>query len=172
LLLHSLFFINIDFAKLFTSNSDEQAKEIEVTIHEEVEEIKSKPESPYIEQITETFIPKETKNLRTKHISSKTKEYVYRSYYEVWQKKVERMGTMYYPKASAVKASSSNLITQVTVNSDGSIADITILRSSGSKELDQAASDIVRRGANYAEFSEQMKQEVDQVTITRVWKFI
>ena len=172
MLLHSLFFINIDFAKLFTSNSDEQAKEIEVTIHEEVEEIKSKPESPYIEQITETFIPKETKNLRIKHISSKTKEYVYRSYYEVWQKKVERMGTMYYPKSSAVKSSSENLITRVTVNSNGSIADVTILRSSGSKELDQAASDIVRRGSNYAEFSEQMKQEVDQVTITRVWKFI
>ena len=82
------------------------------------------------------------------------------------------MGTMYYPKASSIKSSSSNLITQVTVNSDGSIADIIILRSSGSKELDQAASDIVRRGSNYAEFSEQMKQEVDQVTITRVWKFI
>ena len=158
-----------------------------------MDDIEITPESPYIEQIideqvneipqeetietetvevVETIIPKETKELRVKHISSKTKEYVYRSYYEVWQKKVERMGTMYYPKASAVKASSSNLITQVTVNSDGSIADITILRSSGSKELDQAASDIVRRGANYAEFSEQMKQEVDQVTITRVWKFI
>ena len=171
-MLHSLFFINIDFAKLFTSNSDEQAKEIEVTIHEEVEEIKSKPESPYIEQIAETFIPKETKHLRTKHISSKTKEYVYRSYHEVWQKKVERMGNMNYPKASAVEASYTKLVTRVTVNSDGSIADITILRSSGSKELDQAASDIVRRGANYAEFSKQMKQEVDQVTITRVWKFI
>ena len=88
------------------------------------------------------------------------------------KKKVERMGTMNYPKASAIESSYTKLVTRVTVNSDGSVADITILRSSGSKELDQAASDIVRRGANYAEFSEQMKQEVDQVTITRVWKFI
>ena len=193
-MLHSLFFINIDF------KTPVKKTEIEVIIIQQgvvkettPAETHAVPESPYIEQIideqvneipqeetietetvevVETIIPKETKELRVKHISSKTKEYVYRSYHEVWQKKVERMGTMYYPKASAVKASSDNLITQVTVNSDGSIADITILRSSGSKELDQAASDIVRRGSNYAEFSEQMKQEVDQVTITRVWKFI
>jgi hypothetical protein len=30
----------------------------------------------------------------------------------------------------------------------------------------------VRNGSPYAPFSEQMKREVDQVNITRIWKFI
>ena len=43
--------------------------------------------------------------------------------------------------------------------------------SSGNGELDIAAADIVRSGSPYAPFSEQMKREIDQVNITRIWKF-
>jgi periplasmic protein TonB len=112
------------------------------------------------------------KNLRIKNISAKSPEYIYRLYFEAWKKKVERMGSMNYPEAAKINNSFSNLVMKVTINSNGLINNIEIIKSSGNKELDIAAADIVRNGSPYAPFSEQMKREVDQVNITRIWKFI
>ena len=117
-------------------------------------------------------VESQNKNLRIKNISSKSPEYVYRLYFEAWQKKVERMGSMNYPEAAIINNSFNNLVMKVTINSNGLINKIVIIKSSGSEELDIAAAEIVRNGSPYAPFSEQMKREVDQVNITRIWKFI
>jgi len=114
----------------------------------------------------------QNKNLRIKSISAKSPEYVYRLYFEAWKKKVERMGSMNYPEAAIINNSFNNLIMKVTINSNGLINKIAIIKSSGSEELDIAAAEIVRNGSPYAPFTEQMKREVDQVNITRIWKFI
>ena len=79
---------------------------------------------------------------------------------------------MNYPEAAKINNSFSNLVMKVTINSNGLIHKIVIIKSSGNEELDIAAADIVRNGSPYAPFSEQMKREVDQVNITRIWKFI
>ena len=113
----------------------------------------------------------QNKNLRIKNISAKSPEYVYRLYFEAWKKKVERMGSMNYPEAAKINNSFGNLVMKVTINSNGLIHNIVIIKSSGNGELDIAAADIVRSGSPYAPFSEQMKREVDQVNITRIWKF-
>ena len=117
-------------------------------------------------------VESQNKNLRIKNISSKSPEYVYRLYFEAWQKKVERMGSMNYPEAAIINNSFNSLVMKVTINSNGLINKIVIIKSSGSEELDIAAAEIVRNGSPYAPFSEQMKREVDQVNITRIWKFI
>ena len=114
-------------------------------------------------------IPNE--KIRIKNISAKSPEYVYRLYFGAWKKKVERMGAMNYPDAAKIKNRFSNLIMKVIINSNGSIYDISIIKSSGKAKLDEAAIDIVRNGSPYAPFSDQMKKEVDQVSITRIWKF-
>ena len=114
-------------------------------------------------------IPNE--KIRIKNISAKSPEYVYRLYFEAWKKKVERMGAMNYPDAAKIKNRFNNLIMKVIINSNGSIYDISIIKSSGKAKLDEAAIDIVRNGSPYAPFSDQMKKEVDQVSITRIWKF-
>ena len=111
------------------------------------------------------------KKLRIKNISAKSPEYIYRLYFEAWKKKVERMGAMNYPDAAKLNKSFSNLILKVVLNSNGSIDDISIIKTSGNQGLDQAALEIVKNGSPYAPFSEQMKKEVDQVSITRIWKF-
>jgi len=111
------------------------------------------------------------KKLRIKNISAKSPEYIYRLYFEAWKKKVERMGAMNYPDAAKLNKSFSNLILKVVLNSNGSIDDISIIKTSGNQGLDQAAMEIVKNGSPYAPFSEQMKKEVDQVSITRIWKF-
>jgi periplasmic protein TonB len=114
----------------------------------------------------------QNENLRIKNISAKSPEYIYRLYFEAWKKKVERMGSMNYPEAAKINNSFSNLVMKVTINSNGLIHNIAIIKSSGNKDLDIAATDIVRNGSPYAPFSQQMKREVDQVNITRIWKFI
>lgn len=112
------------------------------------------------------------KSVRIKSISAKSPEYIYRLYFEAWKKKVERMGSMNYPNAAKINNSFSNLIMKVTINSSGTVHNISIIKSSGNDALDLAASEIVKSGSPYAPFSEQMKREVDKVNITRVWKFI
>ena len=111
------------------------------------------------------------KKLRIKNISAKSPEYIYRLYFEAWKKKVERMGAMNYPDAAKLNKSFSNLILKVVLNSNGSVDDIAIIKTSGNQVLDKAAMDIVKNGSPYAPFSEQMEKEVDQVSITRIWKF-
>ena len=117
-------------------------------------------------------VESQNKNLRIKNISAKSPEYVYRLYFEAWKKKVERMGSMNYPEAAKINNSFSNLVMKVTINSNGLVHNIAIIKSSGNEDLDIAAADIVKNGSPYAPFSEQMKREVDQVNITRIWKFI
>ncbi len=114
----------------------------------------------------------QNENLRIKNISAKSQEYIYRLYFEAWKKKVERMGSMNYPEAAKINNSFSNLVMKVTINSNGLVHNIAIIKSSGNEDLDIAAADIVRNGSPYAPFSEQMKREVDQVNITRIWNFI
>jgi protein TonB len=59
----------------------------------------------------------------------------------------------------------------VSINSDGSVEQIVVDKSSGSKELDEAAKNIVMLSAPFAEFSSKMRNEVDVVNISRTWKF-
>ena len=63
-------------------------------------------------------VESQNKNLRIKNISSKSPEYVYRLYFEAWQKKIERMGSMNYPEAAIINNSFNNLVMKVTINSN------------------------------------------------------
>ena len=108
--------------------------------------------------------------LRVRQISSRTKDYEYRSYFEAWRQKVERIGALNYPKEAKLGNFGSLRLT-VSINQDGGIHDIVVEKSSGSKALDEAAIRIVRLGEPYASFSDRMRNEVDILNITRTWKF-
>jgi len=108
---------------------------------------------------------------RIKKISSKSKDYMYKLYFESWKRKVERMGSMNYPESAKNLGLFGSLVMTVSLDSEGIIQKMTINKSSGKKDLDQAALDIVLMGEPYAKFSARMKDEIDFVTITRTWKF-
>jgi len=108
--------------------------------------------------------------LRVRQISSRTKDYEYRSYFEAWRQKVERIGALNYPKEAKLGNFGSLRLT-VSINQDGGIHDIVVEKSTGSKALDEAAIRIVRLGEPYASFSDRMQHEVDILNITRTWKF-
>ena len=108
--------------------------------------------------------------LRVRQISSRTRDYEYRSYFEAWRQKVERIGALNYPKEARLGNFGSLRLT-VSINQDGGVDDVVIEKSSGSKALDEAAVKIVKLGEPYASFSNRMRHEVDILNITRTWKF-
>ena len=113
---------------------------------------------------------KELSTNRVKTISSSTKDYEYRLYFEAWRQKVERIGALNYPE-SAKAGNLGALRLTVSLNKEGNIKEIIINKTSGNKELDEAAIKIVRLGEPYAVFSPKMQKEVDLINITRTWKF-
>lgn len=108
---------------------------------------------------------------RTKSISARTKEYKYASYMRDWVAKIERVGELNYPDAARRQNLSGNLIVQVAIKPDGSVQEITIRKPSGYKILDDAAVRIVRLGAPFAPFPEDIRKETDVLYITRTWVF-
>ncbi len=108
---------------------------------------------------------------RRKYISATTKEYKYASYMEAWRTKVERVGNLNYPEAARRDKLSGKLSLDVSLNSDGSIEQITIVKSSGHQVLDDAAIRIVKLASPYSPFPDQIREETDILHIIRTWKF-
>jgi len=91
-------------------------------------------------------------------------------YGEGWQQKVERIGSMNYPKLSRNRSYDALVVT-VSINSDGTLAGVHIDKSSGYRELDDAVRRIVEMSAPFAAFPPDLKRSYDVVDLTRTWTF-
>lgn len=109
---------------------------------------------------------------RTAYVE-KVREHRYAAdaYERAWQDKVERVGNMNYPEEARRKNLSGGLLLSVGVNADGTLQGITVHRSSGHQELDEAAMRIVRLAAPFSPFPSQLKKDYDVLVITRTWRF-
>ncbi len=111
------------------------------------------------------------KRPKRKFVGGRTKEYKYALYVEAWRQKVEKIGNLNYPEAARDLKLYGQLQMTVSIKPDGSVDSIEINRSSGHKVLDAAAKHIVELGAPYAQFQEDIRKEVDILSITRTWTF-
>ena len=111
------------------------------------------------------------KRPKRKFIGGRTKEYRYALYVEAWRQKVEKVGNLNYPEAARDLKLYGQLQMTVSIKADGSIESIEINRSSGHKILDAAAKHIVELAAPYAQFPEDVRKEIDILSITRTWTF-
>jgi len=59
----------------------------------------------------------------------------------------------------------------VSINSDGSIDKVDLVRTSGSRILDAAAIRIVEMSAPFAPFPADIRRDTDILHITRTWSF-
>jgi protein TonB len=112
-----------------------------------------------------------SKRLTGAYITASTREERYASYMRDWVHKVERVGQLNYPDAARRQGLSGKLMVEVAVYPDGSVRNITILKPSGHKILDDAAVRIVRLAAPFAPFPENIRQDNDILYITRTWIF-
>ncbi len=108
---------------------------------------------------------------RHKYVSARTQEYRYALYMDAWRAKVERIGNLNYPEEAKRRHLTGSLVLDVALKADGTIASISVLRSSGQKLLDDAATRIVELASPFAPFTPEMRGETDILHITRTWKF-
>ena len=108
---------------------------------------------------------------RRKYISAETKEYRYAKYMEAFRAKIERVGNINYPEESRKRRIYGAVTLDVAINRDGSVAAISVRRSSGKTVLDDAANRIVGLAAPYDPLPPEIRNEVDELHITRIWKF-
>ncbi|MFU8832077.1 MAG: energy transducer TonB [Wenzhouxiangella sp.] len=108
---------------------------------------------------------------RRKFVSANTREHMYAGYMRSWVAKVERVGNYNYPEQARRMNLAGSLVLSVDILADGSVEQIRVLRSSGYDILDEAAIRIVRLSSPFSPLSEDIKAEVDILTITRTWQF-
>jgi len=103
--------------------------------------------------------------------SASTKEARDAAYLDSWRLKIERVGNLNYPAEAKRKGVYGQLRLMVAINSDGSLREMKILKSSGHRILDQAAMQIVKLSAPYSAFPPEIKQDTDILEIIRTWRF-
>ena len=111
------------------------------------------------------------KRPRRAFVGANVREYAFARYVDDWVAKVERIGNLNYPEAARRQGVYGSLKLTVSIYADGRIEKIDVDRPSGSKVLDAAADKIVRLGAPYAQFPEEMRKKTDILSITRTWTF-
>ncbi|MCV6636115.1 TonB family protein [Candidatus Albibeggiatoa sp. nov. NOAA] len=112
-----------------------------------------------------------SKRPRHKFISASTQEYKFASYMDAWRQKVEKIGTLNFPKEAQKKNISGKLTLDVALNKDGTIRSLKILKASKYAILDKAAVRIVRMSAPFAPFPRNISKDIDILHITRTWVF-
>jgi protein TonB len=104
-------------------------------------------------------------------VGARTQEYRFARYAEDWRIKVEKVGNLNYPEEAKRQKIYGSLQLIVNIKADGSVERVEIKRSSGHKELDEAAIRIVNLAAPYAAFPEDIRKDTDILGIVRTWTF-
>jgi protein TonB len=111
------------------------------------------------------------KRPRRENAIMRAKEYSFARYVEDWRVKVERVGNLNYPEAARRNGVYGSLVLTVEINQNGSLEEVHVEKSSGSRILDAAAIKIVELSAPFAPFPDAMRKQVDIFGITRTWTF-
>lgn len=108
---------------------------------------------------------------RRAFFGGRAKEARFAHYVEDWRLKIERIGNLNYPQAARDQGIHGKLILSVEIHADGTLGKLKIDQSSGHSVLDEAAKNIVKMGAPYARFSDELAKDYDILTIVRTWSF-
>ena len=100
-----------------------------------------------------------------------TKESKIAGYLDRWKRKIEMIGVKYFPEKGVTQGMTGSPTLQVTINASGQLDAATIRQSSGSRVLDQAALNILRRASPFAPFPEAVRVDYDQLIFAYKWQF-
>lgn len=130
--------------------------------------------STQISAITDTIskqIKRYNDNLNTLRKGAHTRKVETAFYDSAWQDKIIKVGNTNYPYAAVKNNITGNVTLEVQINKDGSVYHINIVKTSGHKILDQAASNIVNLAAPFAVLPPVILKDTEIYSITRVWRF-
>ena len=111
------------------------------------------------------------KRPKRRFIGARAEEYRFARYVEDWRLKIERIGNLNYPEAARQQKLYGSLLLTVSIRADGSVENVEINRTSGSRILDAAAVRIVEMSGPFAAFPPDIKRDTDILHITRTWTF-
>ncbi|WP_426195120.1 energy transducer TonB [Massilia sp. DWR3-1-1] len=98
------------------------------------------------------------------------RDVVLRMYVDSIRMKIERNGGIAFAPQDADRVRIEPLVS-MSVRSDGSVDEVTILRSSGRPQVDEAVRRIIRVNARYSAFPPNIAARYDVIDIRRVWSF-
>ncbi len=109
---------------------------------------------------------------RKMFVSPRAAEYRFAQYVEDWRQKVERVGTLNFPKDKNSGRLYGSVGVYIEIYQDGSLyLPPEIRQSSGKPELDRAALRIVQLASPFAPFPADIRKDAQVLQIYRRWNF-
>jgi len=90
-------------------------------------------------------------------------------YLNFWQRQIEKTGDNIISNSKKIFNGKVQIMATVDVN--GNLIDATILISSGDKQIDEMAINILKKSAPFAAFNQTMSDEYSVLEIVRDWNF-
>jgi protein TonB len=100
-----------------------------------------------------------------------TRESSIAAYLDRWKRRIEAVGDEYFPELGPLDGLTGSPTLEVSIAASGQLAEVIVRRSSGSKVLDQAAIDILRRASPFDPFPEEVRAEYDSLRFAYKWLF-
>ena len=92
-------------------------------------------------------------------------------YLDAWRRKIERLGTLNFPQTVRGK-DVGNPVLEVSIRRDGNLGDVVIRRSSGRKDIDQAALSILRLASPFDPFPPEIREQYQELRFAYEWQFL
>ena len=102
-------------------------------------------------------------------VSANTRESRIATYLDGWKRRIERVGTMNFPRVAA--KSRKNPVLEVSILANGNLQEVIVLSSSGTRELDMAAVEILRLASPFEPFPEYLRNDYDALKFSYEWQF-
>ena len=101
-----------------------------------------------------------------------TRESKLAPYLDAWRRKIERLGTLNFPQAVHARGATGNPVLEVAIKADGTLSRAVIQRSSGRKEVDQAALSILRLASPFDPFPTNLRKQYSELRFAYEWQFL
>jgi protein TonB len=101
-----------------------------------------------------------------------TRESELAPYLDAWRRKVERLGTLNFPPTARDKKDIGNPVLEVAILPDGTLGAVVVRRSSGRKDIDQAALSILRLASPFDPFPQPLRKRYEELRFAYEWQFL
>jgi periplasmic protein TonB len=93
-------------------------------------------------------------------------------YLDAWRRKIERLGTLNFPQNARGGKAQANPVLEVSIRANGILGHAAVKRSSGVKEIDQAALSILRLASPFDPFPAELRKQYDELRFAYEWQFL
>ena len=100
-----------------------------------------------------------------------TRESTIAAYLDNWKRRIEAVGDEYFPELGELDGLTGSPTLEVSIEASGRLSAVIIGKSSGSKVLDQAALDILRRASPFDPFPAEISADYDRLRFAYKWLF-